>query len=537
LWSAVSTREAPVRGVVHLWGLDRIGTEGDAPGTCVPEEVGRTVVGGALHLLKTVIGRADEATPALWFVTSNAVAVRADAGALSLAQSPLWGLCAVMALEHPSGWGGLIDLPSEIDDKVIPSLLSELLSSDSEDRIAYRDGGRYVQRLSRSCPPLSPPVTCGEDETWLVTGGTGALGLLVARWLVGQGVRHLVLAGRRGLSSPSVAEAVETLERKGATVRVVSADVSRRTEVESLLADIGGNMPPLRGLVHAAGVHEDGALFKHDDSRLASVMAPKVSGAWTLHTLTSGLPLRHFVMFSSAASVVGSAGMGSEAAACAFMDALAHYRRANGLPALSVNWGSWADGGMDAGVTARQSRFGVNAMSSGKALQSLELLLSSEAPQVLVADIQWPVFRGVYEAHRRRPLLAEMGGAPAPDDRRRPERRVANPPQTPVEEQLAPLWSAVLKIEDVDRTESFFEAGGNSLLATRLAARIRDVFGVDLQLGSILETPTLSQLASEIESHQAAGSKSTAAALVPLDRAAHRRVRPANPTAKENRHD
>ena len=195
-------------------------------------------------------------------------------------------------------------------------------------------------RSDRSAAPRA-------DATYLITGGHGGLGLAVARWLVEKGARHLVLLSRSGASSAGE-EVAADLAAKGATVTTIQADVSNESDLARALSEIRNTMPPLRGVIHAAGVLDDHLLLNLDAESFRRVLAPKVLGAWNLHTLTADLPLDFFVVFSSVASVLGSPGQANYAAANAFLDGLAHDRRSQGLPCLSINWGPWAEVGMAA---------------------------------------------------------------------------------------------------------------------------------------------------------------------------------------------
>ena len=189
------------------------------------------------------------------------------------------------------------------------------------------------------------------DGTYLITGGLGAVGLHVARRLVQRGARHIVLVGRTA-PSRDAAVAIDTMRALGATVVVSAADVARRDQMAAVLREIATSLPPLRGVVHAAGVVDDGVFIQQTWQRFESVLAPKIDGAWHLHELTLDSELDFFVLCSSVASVFGSPGQGAYAAGNAFLDALAARRRANGQVGLSVNWGAWAGGGMAERVTA-----------------------------------------------------------------------------------------------------------------------------------------------------------------------------------------
>ena len=232
------------------------------------------------------------------------------------------------------------------------------------------------------------------DATYLITGGLGSIGLHVAQWLVERGARNLVLVGRNP-STHLVAPALEALRNAGARVEIRTADVSRRAEIENVLRDIEGTMPRLAGVVHAAGVLDDGVVAHQSAERLVRVLAPKVTGAWNLHELTADTPLDFFVLCSSIASITGSPGQVGYTAGNAFLDALAHYRRVRGLTALSVNWGAWAESGMAARVEEQGRRLalpGIRPMSADECLRCLEEVGAEGHAQVVVADVDWEKF-------------------------------------------------------------------------------------------------------------------------------------------------
>jgi acyl carrier protein len=263
---------------------------------------------------------------------------------------------------------------------------------------APRTNGRSGERAS-GVPPTR------DDGTVLITGGLAGLGLYVGRWLVEQGVRHLVLVGRSSASSEA-REAVAAMTAAGAEVRLAWADVARAEELARVLEDVTAHMPPLRGVIHSAGVLDDGVLLRQSWERFAAVMAPKVDGAWNLHVLTRGQPLDFFVLFSSAAALFGSAGQGNHAAANTFLDALAHYRRDHGLPALSINWGAWSEIGAAAerGVGERVEDQGIGTIAPDRGLELLERLLVADTAQVAVLPVDWPRYLDHRSTH---------GGVPA----------------------------------------------------------------------------------------------------------------------------
>ncbi len=351
------------------------------------------------------------------------------------------------------------------------------------------------------------------DGTYLITGGLGALGLHVAQWMVEQGARHIVLMGRRR-ASDTVREALNKLEEGGAEVVVVQGDVSREEDVARVVKALGTSLPPLRGVIHAAGVLDDGILGQQDWSRFAKVMAPKVEGSWNLHRLTRDQPVDFFVLFSSSASLLGSSGQGNYAAANTFMDALAHYRRAQGMHALSINWGPWAEAGMaatvGAGVQRRWALQGVGVIEPEQGLRVLQQLLLQEGTpaQVGVLPIQWSKFLGAFPADRPPRLLSDF----AREIKR--ESGVAQAGHSEIlrrlglarEEERLNLVIGYLK-EEVERVlafdggmrieseDSLLDLGLDSLMAVELQNRLQASLKCTLRSGLFFEYPTLAAVA------------------------------------------
>ncbi|RIK32671.1 MAG: beta-ketoacyl synthase [Anaerolineae bacterium] len=237
------------------------------------------------------------------------------------------------------------------------------------------------------------PLPIRDDASYLITGGLTGLGLLTAQHLADLGARNLVLMGRRQ-PSEMAREAVTRMEQAGVRVKVVQGDVSRFDDVQDVLRQIKAEMPSLRGIIHSAGVLDDGILLQQRWERFVNVMLPKIDGAWNLHHLTRGLSLDFFVLFSSAASVLGSPGQANHSAANMFMDMLAQYRRQLGLPALSINWGAWSGVGIAAEmqVEKRAGQKGMGMISPQIGIQLLDDLIGENIAQVVVAPIDWDEF-------------------------------------------------------------------------------------------------------------------------------------------------
>ena len=258
----------------------------------------------------------------------------------------------------------------------------------AEDAFRYMGQGRHTGKIVLT-QRRTPEVRA--DATYLVTGGLGGLGLACARGLASQGARHIVLTSRRAPSDEALA-AITALENDGVSVTVGLADVGVAGDVEALVHRIRTTLPPLRGILHAAGVVDDGMLADQDVRRFERVMAPKVMGTWHLHSMTRKDPLDFFVMFSSGAALLGSPGQSNYAAANSFMDALAFVREAEGRHALSINWGSWSDVGMAAEVSEHHRRRwaeqGLRMIRPSDGVRMLEeTLRGSHSPQVAILPL------------------------------------------------------------------------------------------------------------------------------------------------------
>jgi acyl transferase domain-containing protein/NADPH:quinone reductase-like Zn-dependent oxidoreductase/short-subunit dehydrogenase/acyl carrier protein len=321
------------------------------------------------------------------------------------------------------------------DRALLPGLYAELLpafasgqlrplpvTSFSHDRAvdAFRHmaQAKHIGKIIVTLPTLEQGARhTGErlplraDATYLITGGLGGLGLATARWMVRAGARQLVLSGRR-TPSFSARQTIDELVATGARISVETCDVADEPALSALLQRIAATMSPLRGIVHTAGVLDDGVLKQQSWSRFETVMAPKVRGAWLLHRLTASCELDFFVLFSALATIVGSPGQGNYAAANAFLDALAHYRRAHGLPAVSINWGPWAGAGMAANMSGRDrerlTSRGFQAMTVEEGLQTLDRIVQHGAAQVIAVSANWSRYAAQFSAQQAPALLQDV---------------------------------------------------------------------------------------------------------------------------------
>jgi len=501
------------RGVVHLWSLDST-REHETTAATLERDQTRNC-GSTLHLVQALAKAGGARAPRLWLVTRGAQPVEKDATSLALAQTPLWALGRVVANEHPELWGGLIDLDPNPTDADASNLLHEILNSHEDDHLAYRGGQRHVARLVRAGARKVPKkhFLFRGDASYLITGGLGGLGLTVARWMVSRGARNIVLVGRSAPSGDTL-RVIDELERQAARIAVRQADVSREEDVAEVLHWIAGTLPPLKGIIHGAGILRDAALLQQDWTRFEQVMAPKISGAWNLHSLTLSTPLDIFVLFSSQASLLGSAGQGNHSAANAFLDALAHHRRAMGLPALSINWGAWEQVGAaaQANLSSHFARRGLGYIAPEKALSAFEYLLEQDLAQCAVMRVDWAKFARQFSGGKS-PLYASlMRPASEPVKLAEPMKDRADfllelTALEPAERHARLLGCVrdqairVLRFdpsERLDIDQPLIELGLDSLMAIELKNHIETDLGVVLPLPRILEGPSTVELTDQV---------------------------------------
>ena len=395
----VGDGKRPLRGIVHMWGLDS--AESSMAELEQAQVLGSTA---ALHLLQAMIAveprlskQQKNDLPRLWLVTRSAQPLGNDP--IALAQSPLWGLGKTIAIERQKLWGGLIDLaPNSQPEPTADALVAELMQPDGEQQIAFRDGQRFAARLVQSSIDLTnaKPVQLNTEASYLITGGFGALGLRVAKWMAEQGAKSLILLGRTPLPPREMwgeengrfthpIQLISDLEAKGVRVHFDAVDVANEVQLSEFMSTTERlEIPPIRGVIHAAGVLQDQALQNLKVDMLHSVMRPKMNGSWLLHHVLKDADLDFFTMFSSAASLGGSAGQSNYAAANAFMDALAHHRNQQGLPAQSINWGPWGEVGMAAETQAAKqaARRSVPTISLQQGLELFGHILNQNVNQI-----------------------------------------------------------------------------------------------------------------------------------------------------------
>lgn len=508
LLDRLSSPGFPLSGVLDLRPLDMRGPD---DGSFDALEDGLFEV---LELLRTV-----PAALPVTFVTRGA---QAPVGASpDLGQAPVWAAVRSAAAEAPDLNLSCVDLdPCGSVGRGAADLADALCRAD-EAESAYRSGRRFVHRLRAAEPEVfqDPAVELDPAATYLVTGGLGTLGLLTAAELVTQGARRLVLTGRSAPTEQAREAMARMAER--ARVEVMTADVAEPDQVRNLIEKIAADGSWVGGVVHAAGVIDDGTLASMTREKLRAVFAGKARGAWNLHAALGDDPrVRFFTAYSSVASVLGNAGQSNYAAANGFLDALAEYRISRGTPGLALAWGAWAEVGLLArnpDLVGALAERGLGALPTATGLNAVRSLVASARGCLAVTVQDWALWSAPLPAHRATYYSLLPGRADG-------ERRAAGDPAETAgsdlealapEERRAVLGSAVreivadvLGLEYVDGNESvtLLNLGLDSFRAISVRARIRRRTGVSPGMGVMLNDATVASLVSAVIEHYEGGA-------------------------------
>lgn len=431
--------------------------------------------------------------PQLFFVTQGLSAT--EPAWHQLSYSPLWGLGNTIALEHPQIWGGILDHDGDI------SALAEELVSFDEDIVALRGGARLTPRLEFLDDARSGKWEIRADATYLITGGLGSLGRKVAVQLASDGAHRLILAGRSATRNVHMnGPEMNALRRAGVELMPVDCDVTSHSDMAQLASLLAATHPPIRGVIHAAGVFGDCQIAVESEEHLSAVMAPKVTGAWLLHQATEGLPLDFFICMASMAGLSGSEGQCAYAAANAFLDGLARYRRSRGLCAVSIDWAPWLDSPVVAGLSEAQRR---------RLSRRLEMLDSARAAAFLTrckdGPAQVAVFRAGEDFPRHRPFLSSVVSKPAVSVFTRLPLDIEGLRSGPViarlraiRQYLNRLLVSVLGEEsdrDIPPEQPFQELGMDSMIALEMVQALSSDIGQTLPPTLPFNYPTVERLA------------------------------------------
>ncbi len=487
--------------------LDDLAEAGDHDTVLVPPMAGgagtvesvHAVAAEALGVIQAWLADERFAASRLVFVTRGAVSGEDLAGAA------VWGLVRSAQSEHP-GRFGLVDVEDDADAALIP----QVLASD-EPQLLIRGGEVLAARLART--EAQQPLGWDTSGTVLITGGTGGLGRIVARHLVAEhGVRSLLLVSRRGPAAEGAEELVAELRDHGAEAVGEACDVTDAAAV----ADLVTRHKPT-AVVHTAGVLDDGVVESLTPERLASVLRPKVDAAWNLHEATKDLVLDAFVVFSSVAGTFGSAGQANYAAGNAFLDALAHHRRTQGLPATSLAWGPWSqDSGMTGTLTdadvQRMARSGMPPLSAEEGVALFDAALASGEPATVPARLDLaalrrqgevvPLLRGLIRTSGRRTAAAATDGDAAAAFAQRLTGLSAAEGREVVLDAVRGQVAAVLGhggATEIDEDRAFLDLGFDSLTAVELRNRLSALTGIRLPATLLFDYPTPAELVDHLQ--------------------------------------
>ncbi|HEX7243373.1 MAG TPA: type I polyketide synthase [Longimicrobiaceae bacterium] len=527
--------------ILHLWSLDAPEAGAPEAGKMDDEWLERAwelTCSSTLAIFRALSAHPGP-RPRLWVVTRGAQeAVAGDP--VAVGQAPAWGLArAVGHAEHPELWGGLVDLDPRAGaeaggDREAVRLLAAV--PGAEDLIALRGNAVLAPRLRRT-PPVrqAAPAPLSPDATYLVTGGFGGLAGVAADWLVERGARRLLLVGRTPLPPREQwatlaagdpmrgrVDAVRRLEARGVSVHTAAVDVADATALSRLLDRFQAEgWPPIRGVVHLAGVVCDRLALATGEADAAEVWRPKVLGAWLLHRLLGDRPLDFFVLFSSLAALVSRPGQSVYAGANSFLDALAHHRRGRGEPGLSIGWGPWGEVGMVArqGLGDELAAAGIELLYPDRGLELLHLLAGQDQSYAAVVAADWPGALPRLYPGGPPPLVAGLGGAAAP------LRTVAEASdgadlwrtlggEADLAERRRVLCGVLVgraaKVLNLDPAllapeRPLAELGMDSIVAVELSSWVGQRFEVAIPVGEWLRGPSLEEIAGRIDGERFAG--------------------------------
>lgn len=498
-----------VLDIVYLGGLDS--GEGADAAPELSSSVALTFLQAASHLSHARV----------WMVTRGAQDADGAQDVIAPDQASIWGLGRTFALEHPLSWGGLIDLdPRESVSDGAGALVAAMRASDGEDQVAWRRGRRVAARIVRASPPVPATLALDPDASYLITGGLGGLGLAVAKRLVDRGARHLVLLGRTRVpprehwkerTSDRRIAAIVTLERAGAIVETEAIDVGDQTSMQDMMATFGRERPSLRGVVHAAVAPTASPLADMSQEMMSAMFRTKVEGARLLAELSLDQPIEFFVTFSTTTALLGLTQLAHYAASNAVLDGFASCRASAGMPALSVNWGTWDQLNIDEVDRARVARGGLLPMPTSVGLDALEALIAAGHTRAMVAHVDWPILRSVYESRRAQRILSQieqirtLAPATTPASQREPSRQAGidfellepGERRSTIERTVRAAVADVLGIASpaqFDSTRNLFESGMDSLMSVSLKSRLERELRASLPPTLTFNYPTVDAL-------------------------------------------
>ena len=524
-WAALVGGVDDLAGIVNCWPMDMAANSPD-----------NNNIGGfpILRMVKA-LAELPVAKPRMYLVTANSQAAP-GAAVTGIDQATVWGLGRVIGhQEFGDRWGGLIDIDHADDTAATAETICRyVLAEEPEDQIAIRGADVFVPRL-RSCTTLTKPfpTKLSADATYVITGGAGALGLVVADYLAERGARHITLFGRTAIPPraqwSAIAEddprhrtvtALQMIERRGARVDTAAVDITRTDDVDGWLArHSAGGGRPVRGIIHAAGTVRDQLLVNMSEDDFAAVLAPKVIGTRVLHDAFAEHELDFFVLFGSAGSTIAAPGQGNYAAANAFLDAFAHHRQACGLPALTIGWGPWSVGMVEELKLEKiYAHRGIELITPAVGAAILGRMLSQQVANVVAITADWNRARDAGMATRLPPMFTDLESVTAAAETAQPGTSILDVlAATPEAERLAVIAECVQRtvadvfdcgVADIRPDDMLDDIGLDSMMAMDFRVRINATFSIDVPVLEILRGVSVNSLSERIlaELHSIHGS-------------------------------
>ena len=492
----------------------------------VPESALNNAV-AALELVQAVVEEGS-ARGTIWLLTRSA-ANDTQTG-MHLSSTTLDAMAKTARLEHPELSIRWVDLPSTPAEKDLARLSELIRGGTSEHSLAVREGKVFAPRLvSLSAITARDTERCNlvPHAIYLVTGAYGGLGFRTVQWMVERGAASIVMVGRRQPSS-QIREQIAKLREAGTRIYDLVGDISERSDVESIFRRISETGLDLRGVIHAAGTLKDGTVLQQTREQFATVFKPKVYGGWLLHEFSRQSPLDFFVLYGSAASVLGSAGQSNHAAANGFLDGLSRLRRRQGLPSTTIAWGAWSEIGAASHLTdlGRAGRLGLSAFSSEKGIELLEQAICSGRAEVAALPIDWQIYLSPGKVQCDWPLFAGMSVQASDDhsssnpplqDRRLAlksllERAPAENRLHVIKEYVRPRVAEVLRLDSgaaFREDQQLAELGLDSLMALELKNELQVALGITLPANFFFEYPSLNLAATFVNARLAAADGSS----------------------------